>query len=216
MHQELERQAVAAAAVPSPVGQQVRRVGRIADGADVRSRVADAADGVRIGQHLADHIQAAAGVVLEGIQEQGVAITVREQVQCQLPRADAQVCSAGCHRGTGIGLVVGHVAELERTRERVVHPLAEPVRRPVFNQRPTQALVVAHAGGSLRRGQMGDLPVGRVIAEGIHRHVESEHDADGSAADLPIRGNARSVGGTDVIEGFAPELRCIVDLQQQH
>ena len=182
----------------------------------MRPRVADAADGVGVGQHLADHVQAACCVVLEGVQQQGVTVAVRQQVQRQLPRAHAEVRGAGGNRCARVGLVVGHVAELEGAGERVVHPLAEAVCGPILHQRTTQVLVGAHARGSLRRREVRDLAVRGVVAERVDRDVEPEHHADRPAADLSVRSDACGVGGMNVIEGLPPQLGGIVHLQQQH
>ena len=70
VHDELERQLL--------VAEQIGRVGRIADRADVGASIADPTDGVRIRQHLSDVFEVAVEVILERIQQQRCAIASRK------------------------------------------------------------------------------------------------------------------------------------------
>ena len=105
-------------AVAAPEREQRGREARVADRADVRAAVAEADDRVRVGEHLADRVEVAVGVVEERQVEERPPVVASSR---SYARSSGSRPSRSARRGDarrGVGLVVGRVAELEHARER--------------------------------------------------------------------------------------------------
>ena len=187
-HQQLEGQALAPGAVPGPMGQQVGGGGGVADGGHVGAAVGQPADGVGVPQHGPHHLQVAAAVVLEGVQEQGLAVLGQQQIQGQFPRAHPGPSGPTGNGPLGGGLVVGRVTQLKGALQGPGHPGVEGIVGAFFHQSPAQLGVVAQALHPLGQGQIRHRPVGRMAGEEVHGGVQAHHHPDGSNPDLTPNG----------------------------
>ena len=133
----------AVGAVAGPVRERVGREAGVGDEADVGPAVAQAEDGVGVGEHLAAGVEVPLGVVGERGVEEVAAVVLRQQVEEQLGGVDAPGRGQPQHARLGRGLVVGHVAQR--------------VQAAVVDRAPPAPLPAARAG-VVRRLHVGQEP----------------------------------------------------------
>ena len=207
-HQPLDGQARPAMPVTAPVGQQEGWPAGIADRADMRATIADAHHRRRILEHGADHFQIAVGVVLEGMQQQPLAVVGHQQFEGDFPDRYATGCGPHADRIGGIRLVVGDGRHLEGPRQHAAEIAGGIVLGALVDQPAAQGGIGPQAGGDLGSLEARQrLAPGRMATEGIQTGFESEQHADAPAADLSIHIESFGSSGMDLVEGFTPEGR---------
>ena len=181
----------------------------------MRAAVTDAHHRRVILEHRADHLEVAAGVVLERMQQHAASAVGQHRLQRQRPGRSALRPGPRGDRGCGIGFVVGHRAHLEGALEHVADHPGAAVLGALVDQPRAQRRVGLQACDALGMRQPGEQRPGRVFAERVQCRLEPEQHADRAAAHLAGDRQAGGAGRVDLVEGLAPERRRTVDLDQQ-
>src|SRR4051794_32635925 len=127
---ELERDGLAARAVPRPVGQLRARAGTVADELHVRAGVGEPDDRHRVRDHLADRVEVAVHVAGAGQVHDVGAVALGEEVVERLDATDAAGRADRAEDAVGPGLVVDDLVEAEHEVGDVRHHLGEHLHRP--------------------------------------------------------------------------------------
>jgi len=87
---------------------------------------------------------------------------------------------------------------------------------PLLDESAPQVRIVSEALVALRRREMAHRRPRGMRGEGVSGRFQPPGEADGPASDLAIDCQAGSTRRMDLRPCLAPELGCVVDLQQQH
>ena len=165
------------------------------------------------GDHLAHHVEIAAGIVGDRQIEDALAVAFDQQV------VDDLLGRAAFARRAGGDAVLGRRFVVRRIAQRIhaipaLDPLGAPAALERLGQDAGAELGMAQLRPAARERQMGDLLVARPAHERVLRQLEPEQHAGRARAHLGGDPQALVVGLVDLRHQLAPAVGTGVGLQQ--